>query len=360
MAVVNKPVISFDRKVMQVKGVSDEDVRQYFPKYILGVQPLYYGLAQQVWFFLIKLFLKAWVKIFLRPRPTQEVGSLDLSEVDRVYSREARSYNRKHHLTTRGQDLVWRRLAGWTALTLARCKPVKCLEILDLCTGTGLTAQIIASVLTQWDVRPEIIALDFNQAMLVAANQTVKDDSIKFVRGDAMDLLDQGQIDDLTRFAPNSFDLITQVCGIGGIDQPLKVFAGVLQILKPGGQFLMSDMHHPIPDFPGEWPLFFKWWLRLPILEAYVYEQITMPLVLKRLWAWRDTTALFYLLPLVVYQDSAGRYWGFEVQLFEQETQRWWFALPLMSVAKIVVDKIEISESAARKRQAILSCVKIS
>jgi hypothetical protein len=90
-------------------------------------------------------------------------------------------------------------------------------------------------------------------------------------------------------------------------------------------------------------------------MEMVVYEDSTLPVVLNRLWGWRDTTLCFYLLPLATYCDDAGKYWGFEVKTFEQESQRWWFALPLMPVAKIVVEKVEISKEVAKKREEILA-----
>jgi hypothetical protein len=57
----------------------------------------------------------------------------------------------------------------------------------------------------------------------------------------------------------------------------------------------------------------------------------------------------------------SGRRWqtrGLEVKYFEQESQRWWFSLPLMPTAKIVVEKVEISEDVAKKRETILgACI---
>lgn len=197
-------------------------------------------------------------------------------------------------------------------------------------------------------VDAEVTGLDYNEHMLgvARAGEIAKSDRVHFVRGDAMDLT--------AIFAPDSFNAVTQVFGVGGIPEPMKVFDGVLRILRPNGRFLMTDMHKPIPQFPGEWPLLLKW-LRFPLIEAALYEQVTIPLVLKRLWGWRDTTACFYQLPLITFRDGDGRYWGFEVKSLEQESQRWWFAVPLMPVARIVVEKTEITERVASERQAILA-----
>lgn len=341
----NKPVVSIDIEKLRQEGVTEKELERYFPGYILNPEKLRYGWLKHFGLLTIRWFLTIMVRLFLSPRPS--AGSLDQSEIDEVYTKEAGTYNRKHHLTTCGMDLVWRRVAGWFVSAIGRNKQSR-LKILDICTGTGLTVKELHSILREWNVDAELIGLDYNERMLaVARNGAIpKSDQINFVRGDAMNLLGS--------FDPDSFDVVTQVFGIGGIPGPLKVFSGVLRILKPGGQFLMIDMHKPIPEHPGEWPLFMKW-CRFPVMEMVVYEDSTLPVVLNRLWGWRDTTLCFYLLPLATYRDNDGRHWGFEVRYFEQESQRWWFALPLMPIAKIVVEKIEISEGTARKREAILN-----
>lgn len=348
--VVNKPVITVDCKKLEEKGISVGELRKYLPRYIFNPTPLYYGWIKKIWFGIVQCFLRALVKIFLCPRRTS--GKLDQVEVDKLYTEQAAVYNWKHHLTTRGMDLVWRRMAGWLSVAIGRSKTER-LRILDLCTGTGLVIKEMIPILNEWGIDFKIIGLDYNAEMLRIAERSVVDSRVQFLRGDAMNLLEETK----AKFDPTSIDVITQMLGIGGIPEPIKVFEGILQILKPGGQFFMVDMHKPIPEEPGEWP-FLSRWCRFPIFEIATYEQSTISLVLNRLWGWRDATTSFYLLPLVTYQDSDGKYWGFKVQMFEQESQRWWFALPIMPIAKIIVEKIEISEETARIKKAILEdCV---
>lgn len=344
----NRPVVIIDVQKLCQDGVTEKELRKYFPKYILSPTKLYYGWFKRIGLLAIQWFLRVIVSLLLRPRNLS--GSLDQSEIDEVYTREAKTYNRKHHLTTRGMDLVWRRTAGWFVSVVGRSKQCH-IKILDICTGTGLTVKEICAILQDWEIDAEIIGLDYNQRMLsVAKNGFVSNsDCVRFSHGNAMNLTEA--------FEPCSIDVVTQVFGIGGIPEPAKVFKGVLQILKSGGQFLMTDMHKPIPEQPGEWPFFLKW-CHFPVMEMVVYEDSTLPVVLNRLWGWRDTTLCFYTLPLTTCRDNDGRFWGFEVKTFEQESQRWWFALPLMPIAKIVVEKIEISEDIARKRGLILkACV---
>lgn len=356
--VVNRPIIVIDWEKLEKSGISPKELRMYLPRYILKPTPLYYGLVKKIWFWATQWFLTSLVKIFLRPRRSS--GSLDLSEVNEVYARQADTYDWKHHLTTRGMDLIWRRNAGWIASVIGR-NAATSIKILDICTGTGLAVQEILSILKEWEIDSQIFGLDYNVQMLRLAEENVCDKRVKFVRGDAMNMATDEPFatftNGLTKFPLNSMEIVSQVFGIGGIDEPIKVFESVLKILKPGGCFFMLDIHKPIPELAGEWPFFWKW-CSFPIFEAVCYEQSNLPLVLNRLWGWCDATLCFYLLPLVTYPDSDGRYWGLKVQSFEQESKRWWFSLPVMPVARIIVEKIEISREIANTRKAILeACI---
>jgi len=342
MFIANKPIISVNMERLKENGISERELRRYFPRYILNPTPLYYSRIKKVWFFAVRLFLTVLVKIFLRPRKAS--GSLDIHEVEQVYTKEAATYDRKHHITTRGMDLIWRRAAGWFVSVIAR-NEARNIRVLDLCTGTGLTIKEIISILKEYGLEAEITGLDYNEKMLDVARKNLEAYSnIKLVRGDATNM---------NGISSNSLDVVTQVCGIGGISEPTKVFHEVLRILKPGGWFFMIDMHKPIPEQPGEWPFLLKWF-RFPIFESVVYEESTIPVVLKRLWGWRDTTLCFYFLPLTVYRDDNGKYWGFKINIFVQDSQRWWFGLPIMPVAQIIVEKVEISEEEAKKRKIII------
>jgi ubiquinone/menaquinone biosynthesis C-methylase UbiE len=284
-------------------------------------------------------------KIALSPRK-ESVGTLDTEEVSRVYDREARSYDTKHHLTTKGMDTTWRRLAGWAVLTVARQQNWDP-RVLDLCTGTGLTISEITTVLSEWGVQAKVIGFDYNGRMLELARQRQYDPAqeISFVQGDATKLSEVG--------FEQSFDVVTQMCGIGGIADPVSVFQGVLEVLRSGGRYFISDMHQPIPKQPGEISLLWRW-IHSPTLERIIYEEGTIPLVLNRLWGWRDTTLDFYLVPLITITDDDGNNWGFKVVDFEVQSHRWWLGLPLMPVAKLVVEKEQITKEESRIRQRIL------
>jgi len=357
---LNRSIVSVSTEGLRERGIPPSEWWQYLPDYLTMPRAVSCGPIRRLWFGLCHFLLSLLVWVFLRPR-VSKVGQLDQGEVNDVYNLEAATYDRKHHLTTRGQDLFFRRAAAWFVTTfLRRHADQEPIKVLDLCTGTGLTVEAIVEIARQWKCSMEVVGLDFCRAMLDRAQKRfsmLSRDTGVAVRaawGDATNLVDDRQPTEegMTQFNEASFDAITQMCGVGGIPNPRDQFDGVLRILKPGGSFFMSDIHHPIVDFPGEWPFLLKW-LRFPTFEVYAYERITLPLVLQRLWGWHDPTAAFYELPLVTYHDG-DKWWGFEVDFFEVESQRWWFALPIMPTGKIIVRKVEIDEETAHKRQVIL------
>lgn len=359
--VESKPALSVDPSRLSETGVSSEELGAYFPRYLREPPALDCGSIMYAWLRFVQLLIQTSIKLFLRPR-SDSVGKLDIKEVEQVYDREAATYDVKHHLTTHGMDTTWRRLASWSVATLGRNNSGP-IAVLDLCTGTGLTIREMATLLSDWGISGSVTGLDYNAKMLDIAssrNGSYRGIDVSFVRGDAMNLARQDQpVDGLEQFESDSFNAVTQMFGVGGISDPLLVFQGVLQILKPGGQFFLIDMHQPIANQPGEWPFLLKWF-RFTRLEAMTYEETTIPLALNRLWGWRDTTLDFYLLPLITWQDTDGLRWGFKVINFEVESQRWWLGLPIMPVGKIIVEKVTIDEQEFAKRQKILSLVTIS
>jgi len=359
---INRPMLIIDMEQLKHRKILINVVEKYFPRYILDPSKINFGLGKRIFFMIFRFFIETLTK-FLLKTPTNKVGVLDLQEVDEVYRREAKTYNNKHHLTTRGMDLVWRRNIGWflAASNMGRTEPI---TVLDLCTGTGLTIKEICKILDQWSIPANLIGLDYNSEMLDIARSTIKTNSdylINFVKGDAMDLVknDLKTRDGITQFECNKFDYVVQMFGIGGIDKPIKEFYDILQILKPEGKFYLIDMHRPIPDLPGELPVLFKW-LRFPSLEWFLYEKTTIPLVLNKLWGWRDTTLCFYFLNLVVYKDENQNYWAFEPIYFEYEPQRWWLSFPLMPTGKLIVKKVRITAEEAITRGLVLKSCKSS
>lgn len=355
--VISQPVL--DPAKVRVSGLSEQELGPYVPKYLYAPNPIE---CSRVGYFVLQLFsifLITMTKLFLRPRKG-EVGKLDRGEVEVVYNREAAGYDSKHHMTTRGKDTVWRRQAGWFVAGIAR-RLGRRPKVLDLCTGTGLTVEEMVKVLADNGLDAEITGLDYNEQMLAVARRRPngkahKGIKVSYARGDAMGLCKstESMSNGLVRYPVESFDAITQMFGIGGIDGSVKVFESALRVLVPGGDYQVIDMHQPVANLPGEVPIL-GWWLRLPVFEHIAYNYHTLPVVLNRLWGWKDPTLDFYRLPVTTVQDGNGQWWGFETIRFETESQRWWLGLPIMPIAHIVVRKVEISEEEATKRQKLLA-----
>jgi ubiquinone/menaquinone biosynthesis C-methylase UbiE len=349
-----EPVIQVDFSRLIKLGLNKKDILDFIPKFILN--PTFYccSKTRELATRAVLIAMRAGIRILLNPR-RGKVGDLGPDEVEDVYNREAESYDTKHHLTTCGQDLIWRRHAASCVVNYV-LQNGGLGKILDLCTGTGLTTKEIDKAFGAWEQKGEVTALDYNEKMLSVSRRNLseaKNINISLVRGDATSLV--AEKTGFKHFSNQEFDVVTQMFGIGGISKPLIVAEEVLKVLKNGGQYFLADMHSPIQDFFGEWPFLFKWF-RLPLFEALCYEIITMPLALERLWGWRDTTALFYLFRLINIKDEKdGKYYGFKVVSYQFIPDRWWFSLPIMPIANTIFQKTEISEAEALRRRNLLS-----
>ena len=111
--------------------------------------------------------------------------------------------------------------------------------------------------------------------------------------------------------------------------------------MKSGGMSILIDMHAPnLTNEKIHMPLNIP---SSPSLVKQAWEKVTKPIVLKKLWGWKDPTEDFYKMPLVTYHDERqNKYFGFEVEKRETENMKWWFGLPVMPVGRLVVRKKEI------------------
>ncbi len=339
---------------MPVRSAKSEvELQSYFPKFLFEIS--YRGSSFKIVLIrMMQILIRAMIWVFLRPRKGP-IGTLDSNEVNDVYSREAPTYDWKHHMTTHGHDTLWRREAGWKVLSYAR-ERTGTVHVLDLCTGTGLCVEEMISVMSEMpDLRVQIVGVDYNIDMLDLARRrrsSDHDEQVTFLHGDATKLTDPtARFQGLYSFSEKSFEMVTQVFGIGGINEPRKVFGEVLKLLVSAGRYCLIDMHQPILNQPGT----FFCWFRAPLFEAITYRETTIPLALKRLWGWRDTTQDFYILPLITYIDANGVCWGFRVLDFDVKSEQWWLGLPLMTIGNIIVEKVQIQEEEMLKRQHLLN-----
>ena len=328
-------------------------------------------LKISVFFFFIRLFVwkltHNWEKL-----PNKSPKKFTNQQINNHYTKIATKYEERHHKITNSRDIWWRRQIGFDAATaLQHIGIISHMPILiDLCTGTGLSLEEILKVFKLKGIRVKAYGLDCNKEMLEIANEKtytrMKDTKLlidseretEYVLGNAMNLVFDGTKDDeCFHFNINSVDCITILCGIGGIENPILSFEQQLKVLRPGGIIIMFDMHRPEPDLSTHWPFFsHRLW---PILEKKSWEEITLKLVLRKLWAWSDPTEAFDILPLISYHDTGkGKYFGFEIILSELNNEPWFFKFPAMYTAKIIVKKVEIiySEHAKRTKELKKFC----
>ncbi|MEK7567965.1 MAG: class I SAM-dependent methyltransferase [Patescibacteria group bacterium] len=309
---------------------------------------------------LFKFFILFRLKIIGTSYKDYDENLIDNDEVEKIYGREAKSYEQKHHITTNYRDTWWRRQVGIDIVSHA-IHSKEPLKILDVATGVGLSVEEILKMMKLFNKKGVISAIDYSQEMLnVAKSVTVprlvklnlinNENAVKFLRADARNL----QKSELQTFTDNYFDCATIMFGIGGIDNPIQCLSEVLTVLKKGGTISMIDIHRPILSLEEKWP-FFVFKRSANAFNILAWEQITKPIVLGKLWGWRDTTVLFYILPFIVIKDEkTNRLYSFKTKNFILDNEKWWFNLQVMFTGKIVAEKIEIDEKEYEYRRNVL------
>lgn len=355
----------------------DLNLRQYVPDYICKLY-----LKQQTktrigkWINFPILVAAKVLKVFVymltwnwERSPLELTKKPNLNQVNSHYSKIASLYELRHHRITNWHDTSWRRQISFDAAKhLKEYKNSQIPILLDLCTGTGLSLEEIIKVFNSEGIRIKAYGLDYNKEMLKIANEqtllrirnsNLLEDGqreVDFVRGNAEDLVvKKGMEDACFRFNMNSVVCITNLCGIGGIENQKLAFEQQLKILKPGGILIMHDMHCPVPDINSPDTIFSRVSF---LLKKEIWRDITVGFIMKKLWAWNDPTLAFYVLPLVTYHDcEENKYYGFQIYYFKCKTEPWIFRLPLVSTAKIIVEKVEIDSTDHMKKTRILNSI---
>ena len=342
----------------------------FFPKYIDEIRRnLSPGIE-------VSLFGKFWIKFalglitfYIRLRMGNWKKGRKANVQD-CYTKAAPQYEARHTKITNGHDMWWRREAGYAAAFFLKkwnrenssAMPI----LLDIGTGIGMSLEEMFRIFDLEDVRVKAIGIDINEAMLKRAKkkvlQRIADNGwsvegireIQFEFGDATKLLGAGgKSEKNSTFVSNSAACITSIVGMGGISNPLPSFQQQLEILEPNGIAIMLDIHRPLPQLSASWPYDRKkWW---PAFQQMAWEDVTIPLVLNEMWAWNDPTFNFYTMPLVTYFDKdLQKHFGFELFYREVRTQTWWFGLPVVHSAKMILKKIEITQEESKQRNNYL------
>jgi len=102
--------------------------------------------------------------------------------------------------------------------------------LLDLCAGTGAITQELLQLSFE-----EITLLDISPGMLALAQERLKNDKLKFIEGNALQM----------PFQNNLFDGVTVAYGIRNLPDLKKGFEEVHRVLKPGGIFAILELTRP-------------------------------------------------------------------------------------------------------------------
>jgi demethylmenaquinone methyltransferase/2-methoxy-6-polyprenyl-1,4-benzoquinol methylase len=141
-----------------------------------------------------------------------------------MFDRITPAYDRMNRLMSLGMDGSWRSLA----VRASGVAPGD--AALDVCCGTGdLAIELLDAVST----RGRVVGLDFSQAMLDVAAR--KSSQVEWVRGDALAL----------PFADGEFAAATIGFGMRNLADPLRGFAELGRVVRPGGRVVCLELTPP-------------------------------------------------------------------------------------------------------------------
>lgn len=184
--------------------------------------------------------------------------------VNSMFSRIARRYDVANRLLSGGIDIWWRR----RLVSAVRKSSPK--EVLDLATGSGDVAFVLAKALPQ---DTGITGMDFCQPMLDEAivkqrkNRDPRIARVRFLQGDGMAL----------PVPSEQFDAVTISFGLRNMADRIKCLGELHRVLRPGGRVFVLEFSQPHSWFKP----FYLFYLRyvLPLFagvitgdrKAYVY-----------------------------------------------------------------------------------------
>jgi len=187
---------------------------------------------------------------------TSATGTLPETQVQAMFDRIARVYDRLNTVMTAGLDRRWRRRAADLA-QVSVGDPV-----LDVATGTG---DLAVELRNRVGPQARVVGLDFSEGMLELAR--VKAPAIDFVQGSALEL----------PYADGEFAAATVGFGARNFSDLGRGLSEMARVVRPGGRVVVLEITTPQKP-PLSW--FFGLWFDrvVPVLgrmagdsEAYTY-----------------------------------------------------------------------------------------
>ena len=164
---------------------------------------------------------------------TTASGTLPETQVQAMFDRIARVYDRMNGVMTVGMHHRWRE----RAVDLARVGPGS--RALDVATGTGDLAMALRAR------GAEVVGMDFSERMLELAR--AKAPEIRFEAGNALAL----------PYADGEFDAVTVGFGARNFSDLSRGLAEMARVTRPGGRVVVLEITTPQKP-PLSW--FFRLW----------------------------------------------------------------------------------------------------
>lgn len=160
-------------------------------------------------------------------------GTLPEAQVEAMFDRIARVYDRMNSVMTAGMHHRWRQ----RAVDLAQVGPGS--RALDVATGTGDLAVALAAR------GADVVGMDFSEGMLDLARQ--KAPQLRFEQGNALELA----------YEDGEFDAVTVGFGARNFSDLDRGLAEMARVTKPGGRVVVLEITTPQRP-PLSW--FFRLW----------------------------------------------------------------------------------------------------
>jgi demethylmenaquinone methyltransferase/2-methoxy-6-polyprenyl-1,4-benzoquinol methylase len=172
----------------------------------------------------------------------------DAAQVQHMFARVARRYDRANHLLSLGADIHWRRQA------VAVAAVQKGERVLDVCAGTGDLTLALARA------GARAIGADFCRPMLeLAVRKSAAGNGTRFVAADTLRL----------PFGSGVFDLVTVAFGVRNLADPEAGLREMARVLRPGGRMVVLEFCRPRVPLLGPLYMFYFRHL-LPRLGSWI------------------------------------------------------------------------------------------
>lgn len=192
-------------------------------------------------------------------KPTTDFGFTQVpidekqTRVNQVFHSVASRYDLMNDLMSLGIHRLWKRQA------LSHCQIRPSHHVLDLASGTGDFALLIAPLVPAG----KVTLCDINNAMLAEAKKRLLDNGIiqntEIVQANA----------EVLPFHDNTFDRAIMAFGLRNVTHKEKVLSSLYRVLKPGGRMVILEFSHP--THPGFSRLYDHYSFKvLPLLGKWI------------------------------------------------------------------------------------------